>query len=128
MERNRLLKQAPQRFQDLALRSVPLLGVSDSISANGYDVIITCEERCFDIVCQELSQRTIGFHNRPVHVINFDIRDTPEDAMVGARSILSFVQMLEECIDLDNEFDQRLREFMESKSCIHPMLYSVHFY
>lgn len=31
---------------------------------------------------------------RPVHVINFDIRDTPDDATVGARAILQFVQQV----------------------------------
>lgn len=37
MDRNRRIKKAPQRFQE-----------SNEI----YDVIVTCEERCFDLVCE----------------------------------------------------------------------------
>lgn len=131
MERNRRLKLAPQRFQDSNLLS----GYSEKSSTqaadvvhSGYDLIITCEERCFDLVCEDLVQRGISQRNRPVHVLNFDIKDTPEDAMVGARSILTFVQSLEECVDLDDEFDSRLATFMASKACIHPMQHAVLFY
>lgn len=38
MDRNRRIKNAPQRFQDS----------HDQV----FDVIITCEERCFGIVCE----------------------------------------------------------------------------
>jgi RNA polymerase II subunit A C-terminal domain phosphatase SSU72 len=37
MDRNRRIKKAPQRFQE---------------TNEVYDVIVTCEERCFDLVCE----------------------------------------------------------------------------
>ena len=43
LDRNRQIKPAPQRWQE---------------NKNLYDVIITCEERCFDAVCE-------GKHNPP---------------------------------------------------------------
>ncbi len=32
--------------------------------------------------------------NRPVHVINIDIKDNHEDAMLGGRAILQLAQMV----------------------------------
>lgn len=37
LERNLRIKEAPERFQD---------------SSDKFDLIITCEERCYDIVCE----------------------------------------------------------------------------
>ena len=111
LDRNRRIKEAPQRFQDCT---------------NPYDIIITCEERCFTLVCEELSHRPIRL-NRPVHVINVDIRDTPEDATVGARAILALAAQLAECDDLDAMAEPILGEYIKTKGT-HPILYTVLFY
>lgn len=111
LDRNRRIKPAPQRFQD---------------SHEHYDIIVTCEERCFTLVCEEAAARPIR-HNRPVHVINFDIKDTPEDAMVGARAILAVALRLEECKDLDEEAEAILTDYIETKGA-HPILYTVLYY
>jgi RNA polymerase II subunit A C-terminal domain phosphatase SSU72 len=111
LDRNRRIKPAPQRFQD---------------STAPYDIIITCEERCFDLVAEELAHRA-GRGNRPCHVVNFDIKDTPEDATVGARAILQLAQQLQECSDLDGEIEGILAEYITSKAS-HPIMYTVQFY
>ena len=111
MERNKRIKNSPQRFQD---------------STAAYDIIITCEERCFNLVCDEISERRITV-NRPVHLINFDITDTPEDAMVGARSILALATLLEECEDLDRDCGRIVEDYAANKST-HKLLYTVMFY
>lgn len=112
LDRNRKIKESPQRFQDSATQH--------------YDIIITCEERCFDLVCDDLMHRSVKW-NKPCYVINFDITDTPEDAMVGARSILTLAQALQDCEDLDLSFESIINDFIENKAS-HKILHSVHFY
>ncbi len=110
LERNKKLKSGPQRFQS---------------STSSFDVIFTCEERCFDIVCEDLRERPIRL-NRPVHVVNFDIPDTPEDAAIGARLIQQLAQLLADSKDLDEEVASIINDFQ--LKCPLPMLYSVLFY
>lgn len=111
LDRNRKIKQRPQRFQD---------------SVGDYDIIITCEERCFDLVVDELAHRPILL-NKPVHIVNFDIKDTPEDATVGAKAILQLAQQLQECANLDAQIGPILSEYIATKAS-HPILYTVQFY
>jgi RNA polymerase II subunit A C-terminal domain phosphatase SSU72 len=98
LDRNRKIKEAPQRWHEE--------------SSQMFDVVITCEERCFDAVCEGVSMTDSatecmnihayhkdlmlrgGKRQRPVHVINVDIRDTHEDAAIGGRLILQLAQMV----------------------------------
>ena len=109
LERNRKIKANPQRFQS---------------STTPFDIIFTCEERCFDIVCEDLREREVVL-NLPVHVINFDIPDTPEDAAIGARMILQLAQLIGGSDDLMGI--ERIIEDFQSK-CVLPMLYTILFY
>jgi RNA polymerase II subunit A C-terminal domain phosphatase SSU72 len=85
LERNKQIKASPERFQDRpAYPEDP-----------PFDVIITCEERCFDIVGEDLLARGM-FRGKPVWIVNFEIKDTPEDAAIGARLIVQAVNALEE--------------------------------
>lgn len=110
LERNKKLKSGPQRFQT---------------STSSFDVIFTCEERCFDIVCEDLRERAVKL-NRPVHVVNFDIPDTPEDAAIGARLISSLAQVIADSKNLDEEIGNIINDFQ--LKCPLPMLYSILFY
>ena len=62
------------------------------------DVIITCEERCWDAVVDDLMNRGAPL-NRPVHVFNVDIRDNHEEALVGSKAILDLADRLNEAAD-----------------------------
>lgn len=76
MQRNAKIKTSPERFQD-----------REDLD---FDVIITCEERCFDIVTEEINSRG-AVNDKMIHIINFEIKDNQEEATVGARNILQFV-------------------------------------
>lgn len=78
LDRNRKIKRAPQRFRD---------------TKEVFDVIVCCEERCYDQVCEDISNRGEDL-GRLVHVINFDIKDNHEDATIGAKNILQLCQMV----------------------------------
>ncbi|KAL8953959.1 MAG: hypothetical protein Q9222_000246 [Ikaeria aurantiellina] len=97
LERNRSVKFGPERWQDWAVGK-PRLDHKDDRGSSGteggvVDVVITCEERCWDAVVDNLVERE-GRLNRPVHVINVDIKDNHEEALVGGKAILELADML----------------------------------
>jgi len=97
LDRNRGVKWGPERWQDWKV-GVPRLEHSSDQGSQGVeggtvDVVITCEERCWDAVVDDLHARGSPL-NRPVHVINVDIKDNHEEALVGGRGILDLADSL----------------------------------
>ncbi|KAG9060951.1 RNA polymerase II subunit A C-terminal domain phosphatase [Linnemannia hyalina] len=111
LDRNRKIKNSPERWQE---------------SRQEFDVIITCEERCFDAVCEDLIQRGES-HSNPVHVINVDIKDNYEEAMVGGRMILHLAKDIEQARDLDQEIQPILDRFNQRYPSA-PVLHSVSYF
>ncbi|KAG0285674.1 RNA polymerase II subunit A C-terminal domain phosphatase [Dissophora globulifera] len=111
LDRNRKIKMSPERFQE---------------TRKEFDVIITCEERCFDAVCEDLIQRGES-HSNPVHVINVEIKDNYEEAMVGGRMILHLAKDIDQSKDLDQEIQPILDRFQQRYPST-PVLHTVTFF
>lgn len=95
LDRNRRIKQHPERFQ---------------ASTERFDVIITCEERVYDQVVEWISSKP-SMYRQPVHVINIDIQDNHEEATLGAFLISDLVTRMAQSPDLDNNIDELLNKF-----------------
>lgn len=110
LDRNRIIKPAPDRLQD---------------TEKEFDVIITAEERVYDQVLEHFETRE-SQSDQPVHLINMDIQDNQEEATIGAFLFHELVQMFSESQDLDDGMDEMLQEF--EARCNRPILHSVLFY
>jgi RNA polymerase II subunit A C-terminal domain phosphatase SSU72 len=104
--RNLNIKGFPERFQDW-VPGKPRLEHGEDKGFKGTesgvaDVVITCEERCFDAVLEDLHNKG-GKLNRPVHVFNVDIKDNHEEALVGGKAILDLALSLNEAAGKERE-------------------------
>ena len=98
LERNRAVKFAPERWQDWPVGKPRLEKYKEDKGSKGseggvVDVVITCEERCWDAVVDNLLERGSPL-NRPVHVINVDIKDNHEEGLIGGSAILDLADSL----------------------------------
>jgi len=97
LERNRNVKWGPERWQDWRVGEPRLKHENDKGSKGtegGYvDIVITCEERCWDAVVDDLLNRGSPY-NRPVHVFNVDIKDSHEEALIGGKAITDLADTL----------------------------------
>lgn len=120
LERNKGVKWGPERWQDWrvgfprvgkhAVPPVPEQAVADlsaeeetadytndrgheGTEAGVVDIVITCEDRCWEAVVDDLLTRGSPL-NRPVHVFNVDIKDNHEEALVGGGAILDLADTL----------------------------------
>ncbi|KAI8322807.1 Ssu72-like protein [Martensiomyces pterosporus] len=110
LNRNRGVKEAPQRFHE---------------ERDTFDVIFTCEERVFDSVCEELLNRG-GMLSRPVHVVNIEIKDNHEEAVVGGKTILELADQIVKSSDLERDMDAIIEDVQNRMP--HKLLYTVGFY
>lgn len=130
--RNKQVKKAPEKWQD-------------NHAAGKFDLILTCDERCFEIVLEDLMYRLYMCTDESevkqiVHIINIDIKDDNENALLGGKGILNLVNMIHDFRkkkndDYEDESDVILEDQMISiltewqKDHIHlQTLYSISYY
>ncbi|KAK6456569.1 RNA polymerase II subunit A [Scheffersomyces xylosifermentans] len=131
LDRNRKVKSAPEKWQNNAY-------------AGKFDLVITCEERCFDSVLDDLMYRMYTKEDADdvrqiVHVINVDIKDDNENALIGGKGILKLVNMIHEFRVKKSEYEDESEVILEDqmmnilanwqKDHTHlPTLYGVSYY
>lgn len=108
LDRNRHLKDHPQQWTS---------------HGDVFDVVITCQEKCFDAVCMDLLHKGAKLC-RPVHVVNVEIEDNPHEAKMGARAILEFVDMVAQSTDPDAEMLEILRKWQKTHQK-YPSIYQL---
>lgn len=138
LSRNMQVKKAPEKWHNNA-------------TSGKFDLVITCEERCFDSVIEDLMHREYDKEaadhddiRRLVHIINVDIKDDNENAIMGGKGILKLVNMIHDFKrkkqqELGDEVEDELHLILEDqmmgiltewqKEHVHlPTLYSVSYY
>lgn len=117
LDRNREVKSGPERWQDWHVGQ-PRLDNHKSdqghvgVEAGVVDIVITCEERCWDAVVDDLLTRE-GPLDRPVHVFNVDIKDSHEEALVGGNAIVDLANSLNKAA-IDERNTKGLQDWQNS--------------
>lgn len=98
LERNRNVKSGPERWQDWDVGRARLGAYeadkgSHGVEAGIVDIVITCEERCWDAVVDDLLNRGSPL-DRPVHIFNVDIKDSHEEALIAGKAIVDLADNL----------------------------------
>ncbi|KAI4326140.1 hypothetical protein MLD38_031481 [Melastoma candidum] len=112
LKRNYSVKTAPQRWQDNA---------SDGV----FDVVMTFEEKVFDMVLEDLHTREQSLM-KPVLVINLEVKDNHEEAATGAQLALDLCREIEAVEFWEDSIDDIISSF--EKQNRRKLLYSVCFY
>lgn len=63
----------------------------------------------------------------PVHIINVDIKDNHEEALLGGQAILKLIEMIEatDIEEIDNQVEDIIAEWMKGPGSRYPVLHTV---
>lgn len=95
LERNMAIKEKPENFFEAVDQG------------QNFDIVITCDKRCFWSIYENMKIESPGFW-----LVNFDIKDTPNDAIFGASDICMFLEMINE-----GDVEKAIRGYGEMKKC-----------
>jgi len=111
LERNMSVKPAPERWQEATER---------------FEIVLTFDQRVFDTVVEDLQQREPGPRLQSVHIINLPVKDTHDEATVGAIHALQLVKMINERADEWEDYIEPILDDFEQKTnrkILHTMLF-----
>jgi RNA polymerase II subunit A C-terminal domain phosphatase SSU72 len=91
-----------------------------------FDVVVCFEERVFDLVVMDYREKG-GRGQRPVLVVNLDVRDSHRDSVEAAPRALKLCRALEAREEWEGEVDGIMREFETSEGMM-GLLYTVCYY
>ncbi|KAF8018990.1 hypothetical protein BT93_H3770 [Corymbia citriodora subsp. variegata] len=112
LKRNMSVKLAPQRWQDN--------------SPDGpFDVVLTFEEKVFDMVLEDLNNRE-QILMKTVLVINLEVKDNHEEAATGAQLALDLCREIEAAESWEESIDDIVSNF--EKQNRRKLLFSISFY
>ncbi|EPS68457.1 hypothetical protein M569_06312 [Genlisea aurea] len=112
LKRNIGVKTAPQRWQENA---------ADGI----FDVVLTFEEKVFDMVLEDIHNRSHVYY-KSVLIVNLEVKDNHEEAAIGGRLALLLCQEIESTENWEEYVDEIIVNFER----IHhrKLLYNISFY
>ncbi|GMM31641.1 RNA polymerase II subunit A C-terminal domain phosphatase [Martiniozyma asiatica (nom. inval.)] len=135
-ERNMKIKRCPERWPyfDQPPQRMPEEDHPGFEGELDFEIVICCEERCFDAVVEDFLKRNYyedGF--RKVHVFNVDIRDDHDNAQIGGRAILKLANGLEKLYEEteDGSWEDKMLLFFaewQNEFPNLPLLYSLCYY
>lgn len=97
--RNMKIKKAPERWPyfNQPMQKLPEIEHPGFENELDFEIIITCEERCFDNIIEDFLARNY-FNpleiNKKIHIFNVEIRDDHENAQIGGKAILDLANSL----------------------------------
>ncbi|KAG0469444.1 hypothetical protein HPP92_015530 [Vanilla planifolia] len=112
LKRNCTVKTAPQRWQE-------------NSSDGHFDVVMTFEEKVFDMVIEDLNNRKHSMM-KPVLIINLEVKDNHEEAYIGAKLALDLCQELEAVDCWEDSIDDIMNAFEKQHN--RKLLYGISFY
>ncbi|CAH9074942.1 unnamed protein product [Cuscuta europaea] len=112
LKRNLGVKLAPQRWQDNA-------------DDGPFDVVLTFEEKVFDMVIEDLHNRDQPLMKLAL-VINLEVKDNHEEAAIGGRLALTLCQEIDAVENWEETIDSIVNNFERKNR--RKLLYSITFY
>ena len=115
IERNVGIKDHPERWQ-----------LIERLSGK-FDVVFCFEERVFEALTEDVASREPEDSDepRPMHIINLEVTDNPEEAVVGAQVALDFCSRANEAENLEEDLPRIVEEVQQkyNRALLHQTVY-----